>query len=87
MKTIRIELQGDATDNRFCTIERPPGSPDILATILTPATPEGMTDQADAGSRESVIALAERIQGILDGIRGTNSMVFDYFCELQRFMD
>lgn len=87
MRTTRIELQGDATDNRFCTIERPAGSPVILAKILTPATPDGMSDQAEAGCRESVVALAERIQSILDGVAGTNSMVFDYYCELQRFMD
>ena len=87
MQTTRIDLQGDAPDNRFCTITRPRGSRHIVVRILTPGFPDGREHHVDAGDRTDVLSMAECLQETLDGQAGTNSMVYDYFCELQRFMD
>ena len=87
MRVTRIEIQGDAKDGRFATITRKTGSEHIEVTIITPAMPDGQVHHVPSDDKDEVIALARRVQETLDGVRGTNSMAYDYYLELERFMD
>ena len=91
MRTTRIELEGK--DGHYAAISRKRGlggrggSDHIEVTILTPDLPNGKTHQVDASCEEDIWSMAECLQYHLDGHRGTNSMIHDYFRELQRFAD
>lgn len=85
MRTTRIELEGK--DGHYATITRKRGSEFIEVTILTPDLPNGKTHHVDASCAEDIWSMAECLQYHLDGHRGTNSMIYDYFRELQRFAD
>ncbi|MEX2388793.1 MAG: hypothetical protein WD534_13020 [Phycisphaeraceae bacterium] len=56
-------------------------------TILTPDLPDGRTHHVQADCEDDLRSMAECLQEQLDGIRGTNSDIHDYFRELQRFAD
>ena len=85
MRTTRIDLEGQ-TDH-YATITRPSGGEHIVVTILTPSMPDGRVHHIQADCEEDVWSMAECLQEQLDGCRGTNSMIHDYFRELQRFAD
>mgnify|MGYP006311335761 CR=1 FL=1 len=88
---------GEGLARAFARIERKPYSDEIEVTILTPGGEETVRlpakTQDAANIRERVEtgdplwAMAERLQETLDGCVGTNSMVHDYFRELQRLAD
>mgnify|MGYP006311622207 CR=1 FL=1 len=85
MRTTRIDLEGQ--DGHYAIIQRKRGSEYITATILTPAMPNGREHHVLADCEDDLFSMAECMQETLDGCRGTNSMVHDYFREIQRFAD
>lgn len=87
MRTTRIDLEGDARDGRFATITRTPGSDHISVTIVTADEPNGRVHHVLADSEDDLVSMARCLQERLDGFRGTNSMAYEYLCELQRFAD
>ncbi len=84
MRTKRIELQGEAQDGRYATLTRDPGS-DYITVVLIAADGDGITHNVDADCEEDMRSMARCLQERLDGFRGTNSMAYEYLCELQRF--
>ena len=89
MKVTRIDLEGRS--GRYATIRRQRGSQDIDVTILTPDRPEGLPMQVAARGDETGEkvrrAFAGYLHRMLEGHDGTNSMVHEYFRELERFAD
>ena len=85
MQITRIDIQG--TPGNYATITRRPGSETIEVTILTPDQPDGRVHQVQADCDEDIQSMAECLQYHLDGYRGTNSDIHDYYATLQRFAD
>jgi hypothetical protein len=91
MRTRRIELEGS---HGHVAIERQRGSATIrIDSIVGNPTPGGGDDAwktwelpADIDAEE-LFRIAEAVQRRCDGVRGTNSMIHDYYRELQRFAD
>jgi len=71
--------------SRFANVTRKVGSPWIEVCLIYPGGE--MTCHARANRVSDVISMAERIQEFLDGGKGTNSMVQDYYRMLQHFTD
>jgi len=89
MRTTRIELEGDAGT---VTIERAGrcGVIRIDSVIRNPAKHEQAWKTWEipaCTSDEDLFKVAQAIQRRCDGCEGTNSMIHDYFRELQRFQD
>ena len=88
MRTKRIELEGRAG---HVAIDRERGSTTIrIDSILR--EPKGeqawMTWEIPARtSDDELFKIAETVQRRCDGVVGTNSMIHDYFREMQRFQD
>lgn len=87
MRTTRIEIDSDAG---HVAIERRPGVNTIRidSIIREPKRAEQTwkTWELDAAiSDEDLFKVATEVQQRTDGKRGTNSMIHDYFRELQRF--
>ena len=88
MRTIRIELEGQAG---HVAIERERGSRTIrIDSILR--EPKGekawMTWEIPARtSDDDLFKIAETVQRRCDGAGGANSMIHEYFREMQRFQD
>ncbi len=86
MRTTRIELEGD---HGSVAIERQPGSATIRidSIIRDPGKEKAwMTWQLPARIEdEELFKVAQIVQRRCDGTTGTNSMVHDYFREMQRF--
>ncbi len=87
MQTRRIELEGDAGN---VAIERPRGSDTIRidSTIRDPKRGERAWKTWELPARtsdEDLFNVAAEVQRRTDGHRGTNSMVHDYYREMQRF--
>lgn len=86
MRTTRIEIEGDGGR---VTIERT-GSATVRVEVtnLIPKRNEHMTRdwtlpvEIDA---DALFEVATQVQRIVDGHGGTNSMIHDYYRELQRF--
>jgi hypothetical protein len=77
----------EGAPGRYATIVRKAGSDQIEVTILTPEVPNGRIHQVQADCEVDVWSMAECLQHHLDGARGTNSMINDYYRDLQRFAD
>lgn len=89
MRTTRIELEGSAG---HVSIERKPGSATIRIDSIVRDPKRGeqgwKTWELPARiSDDELFAVAEEVQRRCDGMRGTNSMIHDYYRELQRFAD
>ncbi len=91
MRTTRIELEGSAG---HVAIERPRNSTTIRidSIIREPAPGKGQqawkTWELPARiSDEDLFKVAIEVQLRTDGCTGTNSMIHDYFREMQRFQD
>jgi len=88
MRTTRIELEGSAG---HVAIERTRGSTTIrIDSILFAPVADGQqtwkTWELPARiSDDELFKVAEEVQQRCDGSRGTNSMIHDYYRELQRF--
>ena len=95
MRITSIELAGtskttlsDGTPGlpqAFARVSRPNGGDQIEVTILAPDGERTHHVQADCD--EDIWSMAECLQYHLDGCKGTNSMIHDYYRELQRFAD
>ena len=89
MRTQRIELDGDAG---HVAIEREPGSTTIRIDSIVrdpkPGVQAWKVWKLPAGINEGeLFGVAACIQERTDGHPGTNSMIQDYYRELQRFAD
>ena len=91
MRVTSIELAGQRTRDgkgmprAFARIGRKIDSDQIEVTI---AMPDGEpTHHVQADCEEDLWSMAECLQYQLDGCKGTNSMIHDYYRELQRFAD
>ena len=88
MQTRRIELEGSAG---HVAIERQRGSDTIrIDNILREPKKEQawMTWEIPARtSDDELFKIAETVQRRCDGTVGTNSMIHDYYRELERFAD
>jgi hypothetical protein len=89
MKTTRIELEGSAG---HVTIERKTGSRTIRIDAITrdpkPGQQAWKTWEVDAGiSNDDLYAIAQEVHIRCAGGLGTNSDVYGYYAEMQRFQD
>ena len=89
MRTKRIELEGDAG---HVAIERERGSGTIRidSIVRNPAKSEQAWKTWEIPARtsdEDLFKIAEAVQRRCDGCPGTNSMIHDYYREMQRFQD
>ncbi len=80
MRITRIDFEGQA--GNYATTVRNRDSQYIDVTILKPAVPDGREHYVQADSEEDIYSMAECLQHELDGCRGTNSMIHDYYREL-----
>ena len=90
MRTRRIELDGSAG---HVAIERQPGSTTIRidSIIRDPKPGEQAWKTWEIEARDTddteLFWIATEVQRRCDGVVGTNSMVHDYYREMQRFAD
>jgi hypothetical protein len=70
----------------FATIHRVPGSDTMTVTINQP---DGSNREhvVEIDNPEDVFSMAECLQYHLDGCKGTNSMIHDYYRILENFTD
>ncbi len=85
MQITRIDFEGKS--GHYATAVRKTGSDCVDVTILTPDTPDGREHHVQADCEEDLFSMAECLQHHLDGHRGTNSMIHDYYRELLRLSD
>ena len=87
MNIVEMKLAGRRGKNKlpefFATIHRVPGDPLITVTIIGPDA--SREHRVEADSPEDVFSMAQCLQEHLDGCKGTNSMVHDYYRILQHF--
>jgi hypothetical protein len=83
MRIARIDFEGN---NHYATITRQPGGEFVEATIVYPDQPRRI-HQVQADCQEDLWSMAECLQFHLDGCRGTNSMINEFYEELRRFAD
>jgi len=81
----RTTRDGEGLPGAFARISRKTGAEHIEVTVLTPGGEH--THQVDPGSHDDLWSMAECLQETLDGCVGTNSMIHDYYRELERFAD
>ncbi len=94
MRITSIELAGEprtmtrdggGLPGAFARVSRKIGAEHIEVTVLTPGGEH--THQVDPGCHDDLWSMAECLQETLDGCVGTNSMIHDYYRELERFAD
>ena len=89
MTITKIELAGRITKGSlpeyFSTIHRVPGNDYMTVTIIGPDSEREHIVEVDCP--EDVFSMAECLQYHLDGDKGTNSMVHDYYRILEHFTD
>jgi hypothetical protein len=70
----------------FATIHRVPGSDTMTVTI---SQPDGSNREhvVEVNNPEDVFSMADCLQYHLDGCKGTNSMIHDYYRILENFTD
>ena len=89
MRTTRTELDGDAG---HLAIQRERGSATIRVDSIIREPKRGQQawknwELAASVSDEDLFKVAIEVQFRTDGGTGTNSMIHDYFREMQRFQD
>ena len=89
MRITEMKLAGRLNKQKlpeyFATIHRVPSNDYITVTIIGPDSEREHIVEAD--SPEDVFSMAECLQYHLDGCKGTNSMVHDYYRILENFID
>lgn len=89
MKIIEMKLAGHMkkgdVPKHFASLHRIPGQEMITVKLISGDGER--THQVMADDETDVFSMAEILQECLDGCRGTNSMVHDYYRLLQYFMD
>ena len=91
MKIYEMKLAGaidkkTGTPIAFATVHRVPGSDTMTVTISQPSGGD-REHVVEVNSPEDVFSMAECLQHHLDGCKGTNSMVHDYYRILENFID
>lgn len=95
MNIYRIELAGEIDKKTglpicFATIYRRPGQGRFTVTITTPdniTAAQSLRDHVvDATCQDDIFSMAQCLQYHLDGYKGTNSEVQDYYRLLQHFI-
>jgi len=76
---------GGMPPSRFANVSRKVGNPYIKVSLISPTGERNHFVQADCA--EDILSMAECLQEFLDGEKGTNSMVQDYYRILQHFAD
>lgn len=89
MNIIEMKLAGRMKKGQlpeyFATIHRVPGNDYITVKLISA---DGEREHlVEANSPEDVFSMAECLQYHLDGCKGTNSMIHDYYRILQMFAD
>jgi len=94
MKIYEMKLEGETnrkTGSHYAkaTVSRYHRSEFITVAIDTGTElmPEIREHKVKANDEGDVFSMAECLQEMLDGCRGTNSMIHDYYRLLQHFMD
>ena len=82
MRITRIDFEG--REGYYASAVRRRDSMTIVITLVTPDFPDGQEYEADANNQDELFRVAASLQSHLDGCRGTNSMIHDYYRELQR---
>ena len=85
MRITRIDFEGQS--GNYATAVRKRDDDHIEVTILTPGNPDGRRHRVLADCEEDLFSMAECLQHHLDGHRGTNSMIHDYYRELLKLSD
>ena len=91
MKITRIDIQGE--NGATGSIQRASGESDIEVTISTPRCGRfGVHSRirkltANARFENEQFAVATTLQEAMDGCRGTNSMIHDYYRLIQQLAD
>ena len=87
MNIYEIKLAGRLNKNNvpeyFATLHRVPGSDTFTVTIIGPDSEREHIVEAD--NSDDVYSMAECLQYHLDGCKGTNSMIHDYYRMLEYF--
>ena len=87
MRITKIELAGRLNKNNlpeyFATIHRTPENEYITVTIIGPDNEREHI--VEANNSDDIFSMAECLQYHLDGCKGTNSMIHDYYRILQDF--
>ena len=91
MKIYKLELAGPIPAGKvipdvFATIHRPLGDQYVNVTIRWTDGHE-KNHSVQAGDPDDLWSMADCLQEILDGHKGTNSMIHDYYRILQDFAD
>ena len=89
MKMIEMKLAGHMNKGdvpkHFAVISRIPGNETISVKLIS--CDGEVEHKVMADDETDVFSMAECLQETLDGCRGTNSMIHDYYRLLQHFMD
>ena len=95
MRITSIELAGSSDTKlrdgspglawAFAKISRKPGNEHITVELLMPSGER--THHVQADDADDLWSMAECLQETLDGYRGTNSDIDEYYRELRRFAD
>ena len=89
MMIIEMKLAGHMkkgdVPKHFAVISRVPGNETISVKLIS--CDGERTHQVMADDEADAFSMAEILQQCLDGCRGTNSMIHDYYRLLQHFMD
>ncbi len=86
MRISRIDFEGQSTGH-YATASRKRTADHINVLILTPENLEGREHHVLADCKEDIYSMAECLQYHLDGYRGTDSDIQDYYQELLRLSD
>ncbi len=92
MKIYEMKLEGETNPKTgmpyaTATIARNTNSEYITAIVRADTPKFDREHQVQADDETDVFSMAECLQEMLDGCRGTNSMIHDYYRLLQYFMD
>ncbi len=89
MRLTRIDFEGKPGHHATAQRRTAGGTaPNVMVvTILTPDMPNGREHHVKADCQDDVWSMAQCLQQHLDGCRGTNSMIHDYYRELLRLSD
>ena len=87
MRLTRIDFEGRPGYYATAQRKKAHGQARVVVELLMPEYPKGRVCDADADDEEDLFVLAKWVQMNLDGARGTNSMIEDYYHELLRLGD
>ncbi len=78
----------EALPSATATLHRAPGAPAITLEMHTPEGTRRTTVGVDSDrDKAAQFAMATQLQEAMDGGRGTNSMIHEYFSEIRRLAD